>query len=343
MSENSKIEWTHHTFNPWWGCAKVSPGCDHCYAERDAARFMAGKVIWGVDAERREFGDKHWNEPLRWNRKAAEAGERHRVFCASMADVFDKNAPEGARERLWALIEATPNLDWLLLTKRIGNVGRMIPDRWSVAIPKNVWLGASIVNQEEADRDIPKLLAVKTMGIRFLSMEPLLGPVDLTAHLASRHSVGSDHKFSDRMGIDGRIHWVIAGGESGPHARPMHPAWAQSLRDQCKAAGVPFLFKQWGEWGTAAEHISTGLPVFRQFPDHQTWINKARTWINGGICLDVDGKELRNGGDMAKARDNGKFPVTIMHKVGKKAAGRLLDGRTHDEFPILEQSRKGAA
>lgn len=172
--------------------------------------------------------------------------------------------------------------------------------------------------------------------VRFLSMEPLLGPVDLRLQRPVRED--------ERQDMDGYcshittaagsgIHWVIVGGESGPGARPMHPAWARSLRDQCQAAGVPYLFKQWGEWHTAAYHASTGLPVFRQFDSHQQWVNKASTWVQGGICLDRHGRELKNGGDMARARDQGDFPVTIMHKVGKKAAGRLLDARTWDEIP----------
>jgi hypothetical protein len=156
MSENSKIEWTHHTFNPWWGCAKVSPGCDHCYAEALGNRFG---TPWGVDAPRRVFTEAHWRDPLKWNAKAAAAGERQRVFCASMADVFDKNSPPGARDRVWSLIRRTPHLDWLLLTKRIGNAVRMLPPDWGDGYP-NAWLGISVVNQEEAVRDIPKLLQV---------------------------------------------------------------------------------------------------------------------------------------------------------------------------------------
>lgn len=286
MSANSKIEWTHHTFNPWWGCAKVSPACDHCYAERDAGRFDPKRTLWGVDAERRTFGDKHWGDPEKWNKAAAKAGERHRVFCASMADVFDKNAPAGARDRLWALIEATPNLDWLVLTKRIGNVAKMIPDRWALSLPHNVWLGISVVNQGEVDRDIQKLLAIP-VRIRFLSMEPLLGPVDLTRvqHLKM-------------------IDWVIVGGESGPKARPMNPYWACSLRDQCVSAGVPFLFKQWGEWRAADEDECMGLPD--------------RLY------------EYEDGGAYEHGIQRG---VQLYGRVGKKAAGRELEGRTWDEYP----------
>jgi protein gp37 len=321
MSANSKIEWTDHTFNPWWGCAKVSPACDNCYAERDSKRFSGDQVLWGVHAARREFGDKHWTDPVKWDAKAKADGVRRRVFCASMADVFDKNAPLGARERLWELIEATPNLDWLLLTKRIGNVPDMIPARWAHALPRNIWIGISVVNQEEADRDVPKLLQVPS-AVRFLSMEPLLGPVNL-ADISDGHAdstipreyweegfdtedsppaVGHNcltgerwQRFGDWTEHGPRIDWVIVGGESGPHARPMHPDWARSLRDQCAVAGVPFLFKQWGEWLGEYQDGAT---------DHDPMEINASPWSV---------------------------------RVGKKAAGRLLDGRTHDEFP------KGAA
>lgn len=316
MAENSKIEWTHHTFNPWWGCAKVSPACDNCYAERDANRFTPNSELWGALASRREFGNKHWNAPLAWNRKAQTDGVRYRVFSASMADVFDKNAPDGARERLFELIKATPHLDWLLLTKRIGNAARMLPADWDDGYP-NVWLGISAVNQEEANRDIPKLLALPAR-IRWLSMEPLLGPVDLAkiTHTASPGFFGDALEWHHRPhgnrddkwpGID----WVVVGGESGPNARPMHPAWARSLRDQCTAAGVPFLFKQWGEW--IAEGVQMPEPL-RKALDHDT-----RRWV-------------------ADDADDNPYTRTAaaVYRVGKKAAGRLLDGVTHDGYPAMK-------
>lgn len=345
MSENSKIEWTDHTFNPWEGCQKVGPGCDHCYAETRNARFGGGTAInWGPGAPRRRTSASNWNKPMTWNRAHAEFfaqhGRRQRVFCASLADVFDNAVDPQWRADLFELIEATPNLDWLLLTKRIGNVVDMVTEAcelidhgdgwlslWAQGQwPANVWLGATIVNQEEADRDIPKLLAVPARR-RFLSMEPLLGAVDLTGSCRPWGEHGAS------AALLSRIHWIIVGGESGPGARPMHPDWARSLRDQCTAAGVSFLFKQWGEWHTAAAIGSTGEAVFRQFDSHQQWVNKASTWVQGGICLDRHGVEMKNGGDMQRASDAGAFPVTIMHKVGKKLAGRLLDGVQHDGFP----------
>jgi protein gp37 len=333
MSENSKIEWTDHTFNPWEGCQKVGPGCDHCYAETRNARFAGGTAInWGPAAPRRRTSPANWRKPLQWNKAHAEFfaqhGRRQRVFCASLADVFDNAVDPSWRADLFDLIEKTPNLDWLLLTKRIGNVMSMIGEaaqrRFDLEcieaprLPDNVWLGATIVNQDEADRDIHKLIETPAR-VRFLSMEPLLGHVDLEAvawpsipgHrvdvlrggywnkagvLACGPSAGLGEPrggFTNHSDMPGRIDWVIVGGESGHGARPMHPDWAASLRDQCGAAGVPFLFKQWGEWLGAHQDGSY---------DHEP------------IELNATDESVR---------------------VGKKAAGRLLDGRTHDEFPRL--------
>lgn len=240
MVENSHIEWTDHTFNPWEGCQKVGPGCDNCYAEARDIRFTGG-THWGPGAPRRLTSDANWRKPMKWNRDAVTAGTRPRVFCASLADVFDNAVDPAWRTRLFALIRATPNLDWQLLTKRPGNIAAMLPADWGTGWP-NVWLGCTVVNQVEADRDVPKLLAVPAV-VRFLSVEPMLGELDL--HSPRCRRVGSDKFCAICLG---GIHWVICGGESGPNARPMNPHWARFLRDQCKVAGVPFLFKQWGEW-----------------------------------------------------------------------------------------------
>lgn len=302
MGENSNIEWTHHTFNAWIGCTKVGPGCDNCYAAAWDARGLQGQETrWGAHATRTRTAPANWRKPLSWDRAAAKAGEPHRVFCSSLADVFDNHPsilPEW-RADLWALIRATPNLDWMLLTKRPGNIAKMLPSDWGRGYP-NVWLGCTIVNQEEAERDIPKLLAVPAI-VRFLSMEPLLGPVDL-GMIWLRRFGEKQTDLSNRLGdyvqpLRGnftdspKINLVIVGGESGPRARPMHPDWARSLRDQCNAAGVAFHFKQWGEY-------SPEKPSARSFIDHSF---------------------------------GGKGPG--MYRVGKKAAGRLLDGRTWDQMP----------
>lgn len=248
MGESSKIEWTDHTFNPWTGCQKVGPGCDNCYAEGWAKR--SGVVEWGPHASRRRTKPGNWQQPLKWNAAARDDGRRSRVFCASLADVFDNHAsilPEW-RHDLWALIRRTPHLDWLLLTKRPGNIAGMLPEDWGGGY-SNVWLGCTVVNQAEADRDIPKLLDVPAK-VRFLSMEPLLGSVTIFAH-----------DNPDWLLLD----WVIVGGESGHHARPMHPDWARSLRDQCQAAGVPFFMKQMGGLRKPFEPIPEYLMI-REFP-----------------------------------------------------------------------------
>jgi protein gp37 len=219
---NSKIQWTDHTFNPWWGCTNVSPGCVRCYAHTLAKR--TGWDVWGATTNRRFFGDAHWSEPLRWNEAAETEATRARVFCGSMCDVFEDHSSVGeARRRLWEIIARTPALDWLLLTKRPELIAGLAP--WGESWPTNVWLGTSVETQEFADRRIPLLRSVPAR-LRFLSCEPLLGPVDLTRWQM--------------------VDWVIVGGESGPGARPMDASWALALRDQCEAAGVPFFFKQTG-------------------------------------------------------------------------------------------------
>jgi protein gp37 len=331
MSANTKIEWADHTFNPWIGCTQVLPGCDNCYAKADFAD-RKHRVVWGAGQARSRT--KTWGDPVKWNDKHAaffaEYGRRQRVFCASLADVFDSEVPTQWRINLVSLILATPHLDWLLLTKRIGNAADMLEvafravhvgrEGWRDNVPPNVWIGATIVNQEEADRDIPKLLEVPAAK-RFLSIEPLLGPVNL-AHINEDRETNEINvltpdtweqavaiwrdtsdtwqaDFEDWYGTaveqaSGPMHpavdWVIVGGESGPGARPMRPDWARSLRDQCEAAGVPFLFKQWGEYGPASEGFAR----------------------NGDVI-----------------HEDGVWSV----RVGKKAAGRLLDGRTWDQVP----------
>lgn len=346
MGEGSKIEWTDHTFNPWWGCTRVSPACDHCYAATWAARWEVG---WGASAAPRVFGDAHWREPLKWDAAAAKAGIRARVFCASMADVFERRDGEHSdvldheRSKLWALIALTPHLDWLLLTKRPENVMEMIPASWSSKLPDNVWVGTTVENQEQADRRIFHLLRVPA-HVRFLSCEPLLGAIDLTRWLyepmycrtCGYHIVydtnpkGLPAIHTCMMGCEvtgepgaeacsacgstdiatpGALSWVIAGGESGPGARPSHPEWFRSLRDQCQVAGVPFFFKQWGDW----------LP-----DDH------AHTLSDDAQVEILAGRGPREAGVYSAGSSGVRASV---YHVGKHVAGRLLDGRAHDGAP----------
>jgi protein gp37 len=278
MGKNSEIEWTHHTFNPWWGCTKVSPACRHCYAETWAKRV--GQEIWGKASPRRLFGEKHWSQPLQWNDDAKRQQTRFRVFCASMSDVFEtRKELDQERKKLWELISQTPFLDWLLLTKRPQNIIHMAP--WDKDWPANVWLGTTVEDQKRADERLPHLLR-HPAAVRFLSCEPLLGSLDL--------SVWADKKKFHP------INWVIAGGESGAQARPMHPEWARALRDYCAKKKIAFHFKQWGHW------VPSELLTEKQKR------MKSRT-----LKADV--------------------PIEMI-ALGKKEAGRLLDGKTYDELPL---------
>lgn len=244
MGENTKIEWCDHSWNPWVGCTKVSPACDHCYAEIWARR-TGQRQLWS-DGERRRTRPENWRQPVKWDRDAAASGERARVFCASLADVFDNAVPDEWRADLFQLVKATPNLDWLLLTKRIGNARRMLPADWMDGYP-NVWIGATIANQDEAGRDITKLLAVPAL-IHFVSCEPLLGPINFSCipWPEERNSIDdvSDGFDALRFASGPQINWVIVGGESGRDARPMEVEWAEDIRRQCARAKVAFFMKQ---------------------------------------------------------------------------------------------------
>lgn len=227
MGINSNIEWTHHTFNPWEGCTKVSPACDNCYAAERDRRYHQGSN-WGKDASRLHHVDSYWRGPCKWNREAESARERRRVFCGSLCDVMeDRRDLEPLRIRLYSLIEETPWLDWLLLTKRPQNFRRFLPATWLARPKVNVWVMTTVESPEfywriETLRNVPAV-------VRGLSVEPLLAPIgaDVAGHL------------------DG-VHWVIVGGESGPGARPMQPEWVRQVRDTCVQSGTAFFFKQWG-------------------------------------------------------------------------------------------------
>ena len=223
MGTVTKIEWCDHTFNPWWGCTQVSPLCDRCYAMMLDIRWFK-RAHWGPGASRRYFGDVHWREPLKWERSAQVEGRRHRVFCASMADVFDNEVDQAVRDRLWWLIRQTPNLDWLVLTKRIGNAPEMLPDDWGTGYP-NVWLLVS-VDQAGLERDVPKLLAIPAV-VHGVSIEPQLAPVQLG-------------EFAPLL------QWVINGGETGAGARPFHLEWARSLVAECRGAGTAIFIQRLG-------------------------------------------------------------------------------------------------
>ena len=352
MGEQTAISWTDHTFNPWVGCTKVSPACDGCYAEAmmgETGRYK--RVAWGAPGKgvgtRSRTAPSNWRQPLKWNREAAaeiaawrsspiaraETPKPSRfVFCASLADVFDNQVPEEWRRDLFDLIRATPHLTWLLLTKRPQNIVRLwwdisvtafraIGENWPAAVPWpcNAAIGCTVVTQEEADRDIPKLLAAKAVlepAFAFLSMEPLLGPVDLWPMLGPHM-----HKGEDREGVD----WVITGGETdqGKHkARPTHPDWLRSIRDQCAAAGVPYHHKQNGEWGPDPElgrdflASDVGVPIGSIEHLQSSKGSYAVAWQR----LDDDGVHARG---------------IQLKRLGKKRSGRLLDGVLHDAKPVI--------
>lgn len=268
MGKETGISWTRSTFNPWVGCTKVGPGCDACYAEAFDRRMKYGKAThWGAGVPRYRTGGSNWANPVTWNKLAGEeqasgqlASHAARspsemswhtpgfwpVFCASLADVFDNEVPQAWRNDLWQVIEATPNLSWLLVTKRIGNALAMLPAGWcwgsDSSVPDNVRILITVCNQEEADRDVPKLLALGCKN--GISYEPALGPVDWSPWLSQ-----GIHASQDYGPAPSCLQWIIVGGESRQadhEPRPFVHGWARDTIDQCKAAGVPVFVKQMG-------------------------------------------------------------------------------------------------
>jgi protein gp37 len=302
MAEHTKIEWADHTFNPWTGCTRVSPACQHCYAETWAKR--SGLVEWGPHADRRVTSPAVWRQPLKWNAAAAAAGTRPRVFCASLADVFDDHRSISARARadLWQLIADTPNLDWLLLTKRPENWPSLLPAAEPRRPFDHVRLGVTIEDQARFDQRGPLLQMAADIGWpTFVSYEPALGPVDW------------------RTAFEGKaIGWFICGGESGHGARPMDPAWAQVPLRLCQVHDVPFFFKQWGSC----------LPCSWDGEDERgRWGN---AWIIDEDHSSIDYDDLGRGQRVeAYGREFVRFP--------HKNTGRLLDGHTWDEFPKVRR------
>jgi protein gp37 len=266
MGKNTGIAWANNTFNPWWGCVKISPACDACYAATFDARFAGEKPHWGADAPRRFFGVKHWNEPLKWNRDATESGKRTLVFCASMADVFEHYTPHGIappstdsldveRAKLWELIRATPALTWMLLTKRPQNIGRMLPDDLKVA--HNVWLGATIESPAYLWRADKLIEHGAGVPVRFVSMEPLVEETAIAGYL-------QDNVMQRTLRAIG-ISWLITGCESGSGARHTPTDWYRGLMEQCRDFGVPFFLKQAPR---TADGITVGLGSWVKLKDN---------------------------------------------------------------------------
>jgi protein gp37 len=278
MASNSKIEWTTHTFNPWIGCTEVSPGCAHCYA-RDMMERRYHRVQWGAGQPRSRTTADYWKQPARWQRQAQVSGQRDRVFCASLADWLDNEVPIDWLADLLTLISATPQLDWLLLTKRLEHwsdrlhdVVRLAHDSAIIAstwldgkAPANVWLGTTVEGQKQANDRIPLLLEIPTT-LRFLSCEPLLENLSLEPWLSANtpnSGLSNGNTFDKAHGLN-KIDWIICGGESGKEARTFDLQWARSLRSQCQAASVSFFFKQTGAHAIDSSQLH---PVQRSLKD----------------------------------------------------------------------------
>ena len=249
--EYSKIEWTDHTFNAWIGCQHVSPGCAHCYAET-MMDHRYGKVEWGPHGERKRTSEANWRQPIKWNAAARAFKKKHsrrpRVFCASLADVFDNRVPSTWRRDLFAVIRKCRRLDWLLLTKRPQNIEKMLPADWGDGY-NNVWLGVTAENQFYFDQRWPILQRIPAV-IRFISYEPALGPLSLPHH----------GHLSD---------WLISGGESGGGARPLKPRWIRNIITECHHRGVAVFHKQWGDYRNNPLVVEQGLtPSEAKAVDH---------------------------------------------------------------------------
>ncbi len=320
MGDHTTIEWSDATWNPLRGCSKVSPGCSHCYAERVSARFSGpGAPYDGVIEDGHWNGEirlisKHIDDPIRWRRP-------RRIFLGSMSDVFHPKVSDQVLDQLFTVMLAAPQHTYQVLTKRAERLARYTRD-WCgrKPWPANIWLGVSVENQATADERIPHLFSTPA-PIRFLSCEPLLGQVCLQRYMSIEwsdvcesweHDVLDYARMLDGGAADRRLSWVIAGGESGPSSRPMHPNWLRRLREQCRAAHVAFFFKQWGSWAPAHEHRQTQSPV--QLVD------------------EADGKVYPS--HLATSR--GREPMIL---TSVSAAGAVLDNRMHREFPITPTTK----
>lgn len=336
MGADSKIEWTDHSWNPWTGCQAVSPACDHCYAEAQARRAPKTFGGWGPHAERRRTSAAYWRAPLRWNRQAEKEGRRARVFTASMGDIMDNQVPIAWLVDALDVMRVTTNLIWLLLTKRPELIlrrlreamdaayaeGRMDLGHWlnvwltSSIVPSNIWLGTTAEDRARLASRAWHLAQVPAHR-RFLSCEPLLEGLN-TRRVTNRWGTEWDaltgrilHGRGGPSSV-GAIHWVIAGGESGAHARPSHPDWFAALRDQCITADTAFFFKQIGEWDVAS--VKNGY----------CWGNNMKD--GPAVWVGIDGRT-------AKPSHHGLLDPIAMWRRGKKASGALLDGREWKEFP----------
>lgn len=350
MTADSAIEWTDHTFSPWLGCTPISAACDHCYAAAMARRY--GWPDYQAGVPRRRTAPSTWKTPRRWQRQAAANGVRMRVF-PSLCDPFDGEVTIGWIDDFIELIASTPDLDWLLLTKRPHLAARYFHDRQGRGkggVPRNVGLGVTAETQAMADLRIPQLLEIEGPKFRFVSIEPMLGPIDLTriarkpsgfdrempgfgnvARFVNNALDGQDGVIMKDDGVNAaaewwtdaaqlpRLDWIIAGGESGPNARPSHPDWFRALRDQCVAADVAFFFKQWGEY----------VPC-----------EQGRNGVDSFSVVASDGEHLT--GERSITGKPGDDRAEIVARVGKARAGAELDGRHWRQLPPQLQQGQGA-
>ncbi|OPY59153.1 MAG: Phage protein Gp37/Gp68 [Pelotomaculum sp. PtaU1.Bin035] len=318
----SKIEWTDAVWNPVTGCSKISPGCQNCYAERMAKRLVGRCGYLNDEPFKVTLHPNRLDLPQKWRTP-------RRIFVNSMGDLFHPDVPSEWIERVWQTILATDKHTYLILTKRPDRMRQLVGSSPELLLTENIWLGVTAENQAAADERIPILLQIPA-SVRFVNVEPCLGPVDLNRWLKEtctqcggigrvpNHPHIPSHQCPRCKGTGKvyypRLNWVICGGESGPGGRPMHPDWARSLRDQCQAAGVPFLFKQWGEWA----------PFYDRDKDDPDWRDVPKE--KPGVCrINLDGGCGFHG-----------ERVVYFRRFGKKKAGRILDGRTWDEFPVMK-------
>ena len=271
MADTTKISWTDHTFNPWIGCQPVSPGCDNCYAEALTKRH--GWTQWGPNGERKRTSAGYWRKPLAWDRRAGEARRRELVFCASLADVFDNQAPEGAREDLWQLVRNTPHLDWQLLTKRPQNFDEFLPKDWNGGYP-NVWLGVSAENQEEYDRRWP-ILARTPANLQFISYEPALGRLSLRGHRE-------------------KPDWLIWGGESGTPRRSLNPEWIRGITLECRQERVAVFGKQWGAYEDNPLVTQRGFTIPRAQEIDPVSNGKGGALLDGRLWREFPGEKKKH-------------------------------------------------
>lgn len=345
----TKIEWAEETWSPITGCTKISEGCKNCYAERMAKRLanIEGSGYDKDDPFKVTYHPERLDQPLKWKKP-------RRIFVCSMGDLFHEDVPFWKVDEVFAIMQKADHHIYMVLTKRprrmhkyftewLEGENRFInlegayrdmkidPPRVTCFPFHNVWLGVTVENQAAADERIPWLLKTPA-EVRFVSVEPMLGPVNLEPYL-QYPPMTENYKMTFGLNEFKGLDWVICGGESGPHARPMHPDWARGLRDQCQVAGVPFFFKQWGEWGIDPQegiHWQYSLNNLENGIDYSEHYGKLEWWT----CASSTEKKKR--GNRTPVAYDQEGNATVLKRVGKKAAGRLLDWREWNEWPEVE-------